>query len=219
LIKEVCKYPKFLDIFKPSKTGPFMVSPHKSKENEGKNPEKASEEKPDETDNKSKDKRQGKEIEALEGLVRQEKERAEELKGLLQRVQAEFENYIKRSEGERKAFQEVANAKLIMEFLPLLDSFDTALERLKKDGIAGQHKEAIHGIALLRRQLWQIMERNGMKELNSVGEKFDPEKHECLMFENHSDKEDGVVLEEIQKGFVMNGKIIRHAKVKVNKRS
>ncbi len=186
-----------------------MVSPHKSKE-EGNGHEHPLHSAPEI--------KQGKENASeilFKEQIEQERARADELKGLLQRVQAEFENYMKRSENERKAVQGIVKMQLIQEFLPLMDSFDAAMEKLGKKQGSG---EAMDGISLLRKQLGQIMGRHGIQEMKSVGNMFDPEKHECLVFENRKDKEDGIVLEEIQKGYTMKGKIIRHAKVKVNKR-
>src|SRR3989338_8155179 len=138
----------------------------------------------------------------------EERARSEELKEVLQRVQAEFENYIKRSERDNKTLQEMSNVKLLQEFLPVLDSFDAATGKNGKGN-------SDDGVALLRKQLWGILERHGIREMKSLGEKFDPEMHECLMFENAGDKEDDVVIEEIQKGYMMKDRVIRHAKVKV----
>jgi molecular chaperone GrpE len=98
-----------------------------------------------------------------------------------------------------------------------MDSFDAAMDKLQKKHESS--RDALEGISLLKKQLGQIMGRHGIHEMKSVGNKFDPEKHECLVFEHKKDKEEGVVLEEIQKGYTMRGKIIRHAKVKVNRKN
>lgn len=165
-------------------------------------------------DEKGEHSKEHKEVETLRKTADEEKKKAQEMKEMLQRVQAEFENYIKRAGKESAEHSEVSKARILQEFLPLLDSFDAALSS------KGESKEnEKEGILLLRKQLWSILERNGIKEMHTSGKKFDPEMHECLMFEKDDNKEDDVVLEEIQKGYLFKDKIIRHAKVKVNKRS
>ena len=196
-----------------------MVSPHKSNEDKV-HPEHGRQERKDgRNPNNGGQGHEHQPDSVLKQQLEKEKASASELKDVLQRVQAEFENYIKRSEREQRSFQETANAKLMQEFLPVLDSFDAAIEKMGKLPDSRERREAVEGMQILRKQFWSAMERNGAREMKSVGEKFDPEKHECFVFENAKDKDDEVVLEEIQKGYFMKDRIIRHAKVRVNKRS
>ena len=132
----------------------------------------------------------------------------EELTDLVKRVQAEFENFKKREENERKIFVEFSNSELIRNLLPILDSIGSA----KKNG----NEEAKKGIELIEKQLISVLEKYGLREINSVGKKFNPEFHECLMKENNSEKEDEIVLEELQKGFMLKDRVLRHSKVKIN---
>ncbi len=132
----------------------------------------------------------------------------EELTELVKRIQAEFENFKKREEKDRKHFAEFSNAELIKSLLPILDSIDSA----EKNG----NPETIKGLELIKKQLTEVLEKYGLKEINSLGKKFNPEFHECLLKENNSEKQDEIILEEFQKGFMLNDKVLRHSKVKIN---
>ena len=132
----------------------------------------------------------------------------EELTDLIKRVQAEFEHFKKREENERKQFIEFSNAELIKNLLPVLDSIDSA----KKNG----DEEVKKGIELIKKQLMEVLEKYGLNTIDAIGKKFNPEFHECLMHENNSEKEDGIILEELQKGFMLKDKVLRHSKVKIN---
>jgi len=154
------------------------------------------------------DKKKGKEKE-----IKELKSLANEHKETLQRLQAEFENYQKRTEKEILEFRTIANAGILEEFLPLVDSLEEGLKEAKKSN----NKEMEEGFERVLKQLMQVLEKNGIKKIESVGKKFDHDLHECmLMAEEH--KHDGLILEEFQKGYTLNGKILRPAKVKVNKK-
>jgi len=135
-------------------------------------------------------------------------EEINKLTELVQRIQAEFENFRKREEKERKHFIEFSNSGLIADLLPVLDSIDSA----KKN--TGQEEKK--GIELIEKQLNSVLGKYGLKEIECIGKKFNPEFHECLIKENNSEKEDNIVLEELQKGFMLKDKVLRHSKVKIN---
>jgi molecular chaperone GrpE len=139
------------------------------------------------------------------------KKEFEELKDTLQHLQAEFENYKKREELQKKHFQDYCNAQLIESFLPVLDSMNKALEQ-------NTNEEEKKGIELIQKQLIDILKRNGLKEMNSVGKEFDPMLHECISFESNNEKENNIILDELIKGYFFKEKILRHAKVIVNKK-
>ncbi|MCX6798522.1 MAG: nucleotide exchange factor GrpE, partial [Candidatus Diapherotrites archaeon] len=100
--------------------------------------------------------------------------------------------------------------------LGLLDSMDAAVEQLK--GRREVKKEdALNGMVLLRKQLYGLLQSHGIKEIPAIGRQFDPMLHEALMQGKDPAKQDCAVLGELQKGYLLNGKVLRHAKVKVNK--
>ncbi len=133
-----------------------------------------------------------------------------ELTDSLQRLQAEFENYRKRVEKEKQDFIKYSSQGLILKLLPIVDSFEIALKNHEdKD-------KFLEGMNLIFSQFYSILEKEGLKQINPLGEKFDPDKHEVLMCDK-SDNLNNTITEVLQKGYIVNDKVIRHAKVKIAK--
>ncbi|MCX6730070.1 MAG: nucleotide exchange factor GrpE [Candidatus Portnoybacteria bacterium] len=132
-----------------------------------------------------------------------EQERAEYLGGW-QRAKADLINYKKEQESKISEIFKFANEGLIYEILPVLDSFELAI----KHG-------ADEGTKQLYNQLKGILKNQGLEEIQALGEKFNPEFHESVG--EAESGEQGIVAEEIQKGYKFNNKIIRASKVKINK--
>lgn len=137
-----------------------------------------------------------------------------ELTDTLKRLQAEFENYKKRSDKEYASHIRNANAGLIKELLAVLDSFELALKNNSCENaeIAKYRK----GLELIYSQLFGILEDNGLRPIDTKNQKFDPFKHEVLMVKECSEKDD-MILQEFQKGYFLNDTIIRHSKVLIAK--
>ncbi|USN45298.1 MAG: nucleotide exchange factor GrpE [Candidatus Woesearchaeota archaeon] len=133
----------------------------------------------------------------------------DELISQLQRLQAEFENYRKRTEGEKEVLMVYAKGDVIQKLLPLLDNFSLAF-RTEQHG-----DEFVNGIKLIYSQLFDILENEGLQVIDATGQ-FDPTKHEALLTEKHEDKEHNLILEELQRGYTFKGRVLRNAKVKVN---
>lgn len=138
-------------------------------------------------------------------------EKIKELTETLQRLQAEFENYKKRIDKEKGEFVKYSKHEVIAKILPILDSFELAIKNAKNN------PNFLKGVELIFSQLYSTLESEGLRPIESLGKKFDPYKHEVLMQEA-SDKEEDVVLEELQKGYMLNDKVLRHSKVKVSKK-
>ncbi|MEE9525701.1 MAG: nucleotide exchange factor GrpE [Candidatus Woesearchaeota archaeon] len=132
------------------------------------------------------------------------KQDIQEITLLLKKVQADFENYQKRSEKEKQDFVEYSSQNTITELLPILDSFDHALKH-------SDNKD----IKALYDQLWNLLSSKGLEKIKALDKKFDPYLHEALMQEK-SDKEEGIVLEELQTGYKFKDNVIRPTKVKVS---
>lgn len=128
----------------------------------------------------------------------------------LKRLQAEFENYCKRVEKERKDYAGTASEKLVVKLLLIIDDFERAMATLK-----GVPEEARKGIEMISKNLHKIMHEEHVEHIKAVGQKFDPYKHEVLLKAENEQPED-TIIEELQKGYTMNGKVIRYAKVKVS---
>ncbi len=134
-----------------------------------------------------------------------------ELTDSLQRLQADFENYRKAVDRQRQDFFKYAHADVIEKLLPILDSFELALKNKDKQ------EDFIKGVELIFAQLYQLLEKEGLRKIEAEGKRFDPYRHEVLMTEK-SDKEEDIILEELQKGYMLGDKVIRHSKVKVSKK-
>jgi molecular chaperone GrpE (heat shock protein) len=139
----------------------------------------------------------------------EKEEEINELTESLKRLQAEFENFKKRAEKEKSEFMKYAHADLIASILPVIDSFEIALKN------TNDKEKFIEGIKMIYAQIHSILNSEGLKPINTAGQMFDPYKHEVLMKEE-SDKPEGTILEEFQKGYMLNDRVVRHSKVKVS---
>ncbi len=142
--------------------------------------------------------------------VKELNEKIEELTNLLKRIQADFENYKKLVEKQKSEFSCYIKQDVIKKLLPVLDSIELALKN------TGDKENFIKGVELIFAQLYSILQSEGLKPIECVGKRLDPYNHEVLLKEQ-SDKEEDTILEELQKGYMLNDKIIRHTKVKVAK--
>jgi molecular chaperone GrpE len=131
----------------------------------------------------------------------------DDYKNTLQRLQAEFENYKKRTEKEKLLVCEYSNRDLITKLLPVIDSFELALQNTSD---LNKFKE---GVELIYAELYSLLKSEGLAPIESVGKKFDPYRHEAIMKEENG-KED-IVLENFQKGYMLKDAVIRHSKVKI----
>jgi molecular chaperone GrpE len=135
-----------------------------------------------------------------------------ELTETLQRLQAEFENYRKRVDKEKDEFVKYAKADLICKILPILDTFEIAFRN------TNDREKFVKGMEMVYAQLFSGLEAEGLRPIEALGKKFDPYMHE-VMLKQKSCAEDGVVLEELQRGYTINGKVLRHSKVKISEKA
>jgi molecular chaperone GrpE len=149
----------------------------------------------------------------LEELEKKEK-LAEEYLEDLRRLKAEFENFKKRIQREKSEFIKYANEELIRDLLPILDDFDRAI---KATNNRQDFDSLLEGVKLISNQLYNVLERRGLRRYDSIGEEFDPRKHEAISQVEVENTPEGIVIEEFQKGFLLKEKIIRPAKVCVSK--
>ncbi len=134
----------------------------------------------------------------------QEEIKIKELTETLQRLQAEFENYQKRIAKQNEDFKIIANAKLIEDLLPVLDSLEVGMKHSKD-------------LVIVHEQIIGILRKNGVAKIKAEkGNNFDHDKMECLMQENNPSLKEGVVANVLMDGYLLNGKILRLTKVSVN---
>lgn len=148
---------------------------------------------------------------------KQEKKEAKDYDALWDkhlRLQAEFDNYRKRSHREKGEFVKFANEMLIMELLEILDNFERGVKS------AEQKKDfnLLHqGVDMISKQLHSLLEAKGLKRIKAVGQEFDPHLHEAMEVVEEEGIDKSSIVEELQPGYTFNGRIIRTAKVKVKK--
>ncbi|MCF0143579.1 MAG: nucleotide exchange factor GrpE [Firmicutes bacterium] len=124
------------------------------------------------------------------------------------RLMADFQNYKKRVEKEKKDLYSYANEKIMSELLAVIDNFERALEQDAGEGF----KE---GMEMIFKQLGDVLKTSGLEEIPALGEDFDPNVHNAVMAEETEEYESGKVSGVMQKGYTLNGKVIRPSMVKV----
>ena len=153
----------------------------------------------------------------LSDLKKELKEKNRQIKEYETRIkylQADFDNFEKRVVKEKEEIKKLAKEELILK---LIDVYEN-LERAVNNGRQTKKKDLLKGIEMTHRQLGKILRDEGLEEIKAVGEKFDPFLHEAVMKENREDYEEGIILEEYQRGYKLNDKVIRYSKVKVAER-
>ncbi len=148
-----------------------------------------------------------------EKLEKMEAELGQKHEQLL-RVAAEFENYKKRVNREFAALVKTANENLIKQLLPVLDNLERALNHSKTDGNLSSLRE---GVEMIFGQLLELLGKEGLKPIEAVGKPFDPHLHEAVLQVEDNEHPSGTVVDEIEKGYMLNDKVLRHTKVVVNK--
>ncbi|MBI2860776.1 MAG: nucleotide exchange factor GrpE [Chloroflexi bacterium] len=145
--------------------------------------------------------------ETLRTALAAEKQRAAELLANWQRAQADFTNYRRRTEEERGEFIKQANASLICAILPVLDDLERAFDAIPPEL---SDNEWVGGVRLIERKLRSSLEGQGLSTIKAVGEPFDPRFHEAV---TQGKGEEGIVLAEVCKGYMLHDRVIRPSRV------
>jgi len=151
--------------------------------------------------------------EAPEGEFQKLKAERDDYYDRLLRKQAEFENYKKRVERERSEFVQFASAELMRELLNALDSFDLALRNAQAE--SGGRKDVLSGFELIYKQLQDTLTRSGLKPIETTGRIFDPNLHQAVSTQATDEVEENTIVEELRKGYLLNGRLLRPAMVAV----
>lgn len=144
-------------------------------------------------------------------IIAQQEEKIQQYKDKLQRTQADFENFKKRSIKEKQDFVKYANEGLILKILEAYEDLERALE-------VDEDKDLREGVELIYKKLTKILKDEGVEPIETEHQKFDPYKHEALLTENNDDYENNEIIQDLQKGYTLNSKVIRYSKVKVCKK-
>jgi molecular chaperone GrpE len=143
----------------------------------------------------------------LEALRREK----DALQDRLLRTAAEFDNYRKRVERDRRDQAEAAMADALEDLLPIMDDLERALQAPAGDQADAYRK----GVELIHRQMEDLLRKRGVKPIQAVGTDFDPRFHQSVMHEVSSEHRDGEVMEELRRGYMLGERLLRPAMVKV----
>ncbi len=133
----------------------------------------------------------------------------DELRELLLRRQAEFDNFRKRTERERADYLQWAGMETVKELLPVLDDFERALK------VEGGNSEYVRGVEMINTRMLETLKRLGLEPIESVGKVFDPNLHQAIERVETATEADGTVLGEFQRGYNFKSKLLRPAMVRV----
>lgn len=146
------------------------------------------------------------ELEKLKNEVVEQQQRA-------LRAQADFDNFRRRTLKEKEELAKYASSKLITELLPVVDNFERALAATED---TPEFESFSKGVSMIFRQLETVLGAEGLTAMNSVGQPFNPEFHQAIMQVESDEYEEGIVVEEVQKGYMLKDKVLRPAMVKVS---
>lgn len=137
--------------------------------------------------------------------------REEEYLNLARQIQADFDNYRRRSNEQVKNSYEKGQASVIEVFLPCLDTFKDAKKMITDENV-------LKGVEMVEEKINSALSELGVKKISSIGEKYNPHFHNVIAVLKNEDKENDIILDEYQAGYIYNDKVIRYAKVIVNKK-
>ena len=151
----------------------------------------------------------GQQADPLDALRREK----DALQDRLLRTAAEFDNYRKRIERERRDQADAALADALEDLLPIMDNLERALQAPTGEGIDAYRK----GVELIHRQMGDLLRKRGVKPIEAVGTDFDPRYHQAVVQEVSADHREGEVMEELRRGYMLGERLLRPAMVKVAK--
>jgi len=147
--------------------------------------------------------------------VEQLKKQLAEQKEKYLRLFADFDNYKKRTAKERLDLLNTAGKDIVLGVIPVIDDFERAIAVAEK---ATEVESVKEGMVLIKNKMFSVLEQKGLKAMDSIGQPFDAEQHEAITeIPAPNDEMKGKIIDQVEKGYTMNGKIIRYAKVVVGK--
>jgi len=140
------------------------------------------------------------------------REQIDELNTRVLRLTADYDNYRKRAQREKEDVRQFANQGLLEKLLPVLDNFEMAITAVKE-----ADPSIKDGVQMIYDQLFAVLKDSGMEPIDAMGEPFDPNLHEALSQEETSDANEGAVVQQVQRGYKLNDRLVRPARVVVAK--
>jgi len=151
-------------------------------------------------------------IAELEREIETLRKSVEETQSSYLRVLADFDNFRKRQREETARLTSSAREALILKLLPIIDNFDRTLAAAEAEH---SYESLVEGVTLTLKQVREMLEREGLEPIEAVGQQFDPELHEALMRVETDEYPENTVVDEIEKGYTLNGRLLRPARVRV----
>jgi len=148
-------------------------------------------------------------IEEMKKELTKVTEEKDEYLNKLKRMKADFVNYRNRVNKEKDQLEIKTKTEIINSLLPIIDNFERALKSVEEES------EFLSGVSLIHKQLLDALKKEGLEIIETEGEEFDPAYHEAVMQVESKEHDSGYIVEEIQKGYLMDGKVVRPAMVKV----
>lgn len=149
----------------------------------------------------------------LEAELKQSKEQADEYYERLQRLQAEFDNFRKRTQKEKEETVKYAAERVVEAMLPVIDNFERAVFSSQSNQ---DFKSFSQGVEMILKQMQNALVREGLTPIEAVGQPFDPKLHDAVMQVDSTDYPENTVVEELQKGYYLKEKVLRPSMVKVS---
>lgn len=168
---------------------------------------------PDSDERAAQDEQRDTKIEQLEAELAEARRTAEENYQKWLRAQADFDNFRKRTRAEKEEMAKYASLSVIEKLLPCMDNFDRALAASRDNR---DFDSLLKGLEMIYGQLNQLLEQEEVKPIEAVGTPFNPEFHQAVMQVESDEHEEGIVVEELQKGYMLKDKVIRPSMVKVS---
>lgn len=156
------------------------------------------------------------EMDNVETLETKEEKEEEDFKSKFLYLAAEMENMRRRFEREKEGLVKFGNEKVLSGLLDVVDNLDRTLDAISNDEDE-KVKNIVTGIEMVRNQFLEVLKNNGLEEVKALGEEFDPNFHEAMAQQPAEGKKDQEVISVFQKGYVLNGRLLRAAKVIVAK--
>lgn len=151
-------------------------------------------------------------IEALQAELDQQRANLDEIHNRYLRTMADFDNYRKRQRDETARHANLAREGLLIKILPIMDNFERALQAAEAQH---SYESLLEGVSLTLRQLKEALQKEGLEPIKAVGQEFNPELHEALMRVTTDEYPENTVIDELEKGYTLCGKVLRPSRVRV----
>jgi len=151
-------------------------------------------------------------IQALEQEIEALRKNAEDTQNSYLRVLADFDNYRKRQREETARLSDCAREGLLLKLLPIVDNFDRSVQAAEAEH---SYDSLVEGVSLTLKQIHDMLEKEGLEPIEAVGQEFNPEFHEALMRVETDEYPENTVVDELERGYILNGRVLRPARVRV----